>query len=409
MTRHRHPLAAAVLAALLVAAPGARADVLVVDSAGGAGVDFTELPAAVTAASDGDVILVRGAGPHDGAVIDGKGLVIAADGPPAGCSGTFLVRNLPAGSPVTLAGLVPHELFPGLQAQLSLEVRNSDAPVLARDCAFYTNGFLVPPVLATGTTTLTLVDCVLENISTSLALPGVSVQGATVFVQGGEITGGPGQQFPPPAGPGGAGAEVTSGLLVVDGAAIHGGPGGRGILTGPDCNDGGTGGPALSLLSATARVVVRDATLVPGAGGLADDPSSCSDGAPGPVTSVAAGLLTTVPDTARALSLPALVREETPVTLTVGAPAGEALLALLSLDTAPVFDQGSKLALHPAAPLQVVFAGLVPASGTILTTAPFLPIGTESVTVHAQGAFVDGGGTLRLGNAIDFVVLESGI
>src|SRR5262245_6669651 len=67
------------IAALLTAAPLARAGVLVVSRTPGPGIDFTQIQPAVNAAVDGDTILVRN-GSYMPFKIDGKSLTVVADG-----------------------------------------------------------------------------------------------------------------------------------------------------------------------------------------------------------------------------------------------------------------------------------------------------------------------------------------
>ena len=84
-------------------------DVLVVDDDGGVGVGFVDLQAAVDAAGEGDVILVRG-GTYSGFIVDGKALTVQADtgatvdvASPSSVS--VNVVNLGAGQSVVLRGL----------------------------------------------------------------------------------------------------------------------------------------------------------------------------------------------------------------------------------------------------------------------------------------------------------------
>jgi hypothetical protein len=66
------------LFALLCAAPAIAQSVWIVDDGGGAGVDFTDIPAAVAAAGEGDLILVRD-GFYSDFTIDAKSLTVLAD------------------------------------------------------------------------------------------------------------------------------------------------------------------------------------------------------------------------------------------------------------------------------------------------------------------------------------------
>lgn len=94
------------LAALALAALSPAQNTIVVDAA--AGGDFTDIPPAVAAAGDGDVILVR-AGTYSLFTVDGKALaIVGAAGVQVGDAGTLgsvTVSNLPAGRDLVLADL----------------------------------------------------------------------------------------------------------------------------------------------------------------------------------------------------------------------------------------------------------------------------------------------------------------
>jgi hypothetical protein len=82
-----------------------RAGVIVVAPSPGAGVDFTSLPAAVAAAQDDDVILLK-PGNYARTIVAGKGLTILGHptgGTPTSAISSIAVRNVPAGSSVRIA------------------------------------------------------------------------------------------------------------------------------------------------------------------------------------------------------------------------------------------------------------------------------------------------------------------
>src|SRR5262245_21258714 len=76
-----------------------------VDAAGGPGVNFTDIPPAIAAAADGDVLLVAG-GMYSGFSVTGKGLKILGS---AG-GGTTLVGTLAAPASSSIAGITPGSL-----------------------------------------------------------------------------------------------------------------------------------------------------------------------------------------------------------------------------------------------------------------------------------------------------------
>src|SRR5262245_50864538 len=81
--------------------------VWVVDDNGGPGVDFTDIPPAIAAAADGDILLVK-AGSYSHFTLSGKGLRILGEGSDStfvssspSSAGTS-ISAVPAGSTVTI-------------------------------------------------------------------------------------------------------------------------------------------------------------------------------------------------------------------------------------------------------------------------------------------------------------------
>ena len=112
---------------LLLLASSVQADVLVVDSSGGPGWDFTDLPPAVAAAAEGDIVLVR-EGTYQGFTLD-KGLTITAEeGDVVELVGSIVVEGLPSGSTATLVGLRP---IPQPGCSGSMRCGSSCAPMRA--------------------------------------------------------------------------------------------------------------------------------------------------------------------------------------------------------------------------------------------------------------------------------------
>lgn len=76
----------------------------IVDAANGPGTDFTNLPAAIAAASSGDTIFVR-AGAYSGVVISGKALSIRGAGAGTTIVGPSSVNGTPPGASTVISGL----------------------------------------------------------------------------------------------------------------------------------------------------------------------------------------------------------------------------------------------------------------------------------------------------------------
>src|SRR5262245_45261380 len=81
----------------------AQGKVWVVDDSGGPGVDFTDLPPAIAAASSGDVLLLR-SGTYSKPVL-AKGLTLQADQGAAVTVAGLQVESVPEGERVTISGL----------------------------------------------------------------------------------------------------------------------------------------------------------------------------------------------------------------------------------------------------------------------------------------------------------------
>ena len=95
----------AILATLLLVPSAEAGQVLVVDDDGGAGVGFTEIQAAVDAAADGDVVLVR-SGTYAPFQVVGKGVTVLSDvEQTVVVNGPIEVSGTPADSLVVLRGL----------------------------------------------------------------------------------------------------------------------------------------------------------------------------------------------------------------------------------------------------------------------------------------------------------------
>lgn len=89
----------------LVLAPAALADTWIVDSAGGPGVDFTDIQPAIEAASDGDVIVVA-TGNYTRFLLDKPLRIVVETGGNASLQKDFaIIRDIPAGTTAAVGGL----------------------------------------------------------------------------------------------------------------------------------------------------------------------------------------------------------------------------------------------------------------------------------------------------------------
>jgi hypothetical protein len=265
MRRRSLPLVLAPLL-LLAGRAEARGTVWVVDPGGGG--DFTTIQAAVDAASSGDQILVR-AGSYPPFTIDGKALAVRAEvvhGPRVDQGA--VVRNVPAGLQVELAGLRLNHLRGPLASGLVCE--SSAGVVRAVDC-------LIGGHDGGGT-----------SIETWSSLPAVRADSCAELVlvrcalQGGHGATNEDEDQQPPASDGSAALLASACGLSIHDSTLAGGHGGGEFDT--TCHTGGDGGDGLTLLGA-GSLLAAGSSFTGGAGGDGGDGEflgcECADGGPG--------------------------------------------------------------------------------------------------------------------------------
>jgi hypothetical protein len=405
--RRSWPLAACVVLALWAfATPAARADVLVVDAAGGPGTDFTSIVAAVAAAADGDTILVR-SGSYAAFTVNDKSLTISAhagatvlvngriDVPALGASKFLVLRGLTTGTPAAgqeglrlqqCAGAVWVEScnVRGGQGQLLAGTRIVNSPFvsLVRHESRGGTPFQFPllfggPGLSAEFSTVALYDC---------SLIGSNASGSDDF-----------------GGNGGAGLSVHASQVFAGGCTLKGGNGGSAdddydmgcqcII----CGFPGGGGHAVTI-SATqpGSIELFDCQLRPGLGGPTFSLGQCFNGPPGLPYAGPAGSATTVPGLTRSLRASSPVPEAGTGHVYVTGQPGDGLVVLL--DTAPLISLlsgGKGVPLFPGS-LYVVF-GFLPPDGLLdlAYIGPLLPVGVEELQVFLQGYFFTPDGLVR--------------
>ena len=416
------------LAALIlpVLARPVSADVIVVDPAGGG--DFITLSAAVTAAAEGDTVLISPSAPCTGcvggAVVDGKSLTIAFDAA-AGSAAAYplnglQVNNLAAGQLVVLRGLhVDHTLYATF----------NDGTVWIEDCTATgkkgsgdaPGGCLTPEGVGDG-------------------LPGIYAWFSfDVIVIGCTLTGGPGadaflnQQFPSLsklATDGGSGLFAAAATVVVHGSTLTAGKGGSGQL----CFELGDGGPGLDAVKAgpSSHVFLSGCTLLggePGAGpaagapgpGLRGDATSTFEimdssvlAWPGGADFVTApGAVIDYPETARRFSLPSPLREGDAATLSIAGEMGDFVGFFWSFNgllTPKPGKSGWFLLGGPFIAGPSLIGAITDPGGEWLIpiTTPLLPAAVEEQTFLLQAYFQHAGGA-TLGSGTAFTLLDASL
>src|SRR5215510_3476564 len=328
------------VACALLAAPS-RAGVLVVDAAGGG--DFTKLPAAVAAALDGDILLVR-AGEYDlylTAPMPAKSLTLLADAP----TGPPLIHDvdlhgLPAGYTLILRGFEMDEVD---SFGYALRLEDCEGALVFEDCDIAganigPAGFAGSPpgwpgARLSACASVTFVRCSLTGGkgadqviggSTSTWGPGdggpaLDAIASHVALHDCTLLGGTGGYGNYVIGTnGGPGLSLTTSVALLSGSTSKGGKGGTGCLATQmpeDCN----GGPGLRL-DASSSLQVLDASWTGGEPGVGDQGQP---GLVGPPFVGPPGQPIVFAGTARSLAVSSPVREQQAGLLELDGVAGD--------------------------------------------------------------------------------------
>ena len=370
-------LATASLAALTLAS-AAHAGVIVVDDSGGPGVGFTSIADAVTAAAEGDVVLVQ-SGTYSPFTIDGKSLVVTgAPGAFVAVQGRILVTSLASGQRVVLRELLTGT--PPLSHE-GLVVEQCAGAVWVESCRLMAAGSDTPGIRVTHAAAVTLVRCQSTGAYGTNFLggggPGLHAAYSKLAVLGGSFTGGDGAGYEFGGGDGGVGMRLDASEAWLSGCQLSGGTGGYAdgefnfFCFCYVCDDPGAGGAGLFLENgATARLL--DSALVAGLPGVNHE-SSCPSGQPGQPSvlspSGAPSTLTTLGGEARSLRLQSPVVEGQLATLLADGEPGDAVTLIVGLDLTQKWlpGYGGNLLVVPAL---LVPLGPVDAEGNLQSTWP---------------------------------------
>lgn len=268
----------------------------VIGPAGGPGVEFSNVQAAIDAAADGDILLFRD-GIYSFANLGAKSLTLVAD-VGAAPKVTAPIRSEGAVGRILLKGIKvwgdPAVIVSSPLAGISIE----DSDLRWDPSAGFTLG---PRVVVTSAAFVSVARTLMSG-ATSSSGAALTVQGTpAVTIYGGSFTGGSGSGgIGTPAG--GPGIRLDGGFTFASGATFKGGQGG----TVPGV--GGGAGGAGALLLGGAALLSLDSTFAGGSGGQA-----FGGGFPGPaglpVQLLAGSTWTTLPQEARSFSASTVVRE----------------------------------------------------------------------------------------------------
>ena len=422
----------------LLAVPSAQGRVWVVDDDGGAGVDFVTIQEAITAASDGDTILLKEGTYFETPQFGSKGLVLAADastrpivelGGGTDASGELprIAEGLPLGASLTIRGIEIGFLANSFSAAHTFYLRDCQGSVWIEDCSIgqieTTDSPQQAAVYLQDCDRVALLDCqvtALDGENLLVSCPAECTFGAqdamhlvrsTAFLFDTRVEGGDGSNcYVLPSGAFG-GDDGNIGILADDASSLHLE---AGMVTGGyfgGCPAGGAtdGGNAVELRD-SSFVSTREAVLV--GGGV--NTFGCGD-FPNP------GLPLAIDGTSAAEDYPVPT-----LALTVDSPVRAGEIVTVHLDGPPLVPVWLAAGAQPfglhlerfagtvllAPPLGISSLGSLDAGGQLTLSIPAgsVPPGVDAVAVHAQVYYFDattstfalGGGSFLLGLSAAF-------
>jgi len=377
---------------LLLSSATAAQDVHVVDQGNGPGTDFTSLAPAIAAAADGDLLLVRAGFYVEDVVLDGKGLRLVADSGAVVAVQSLTVRNLSASQAASIRGIGR------LGLSQSLVLAQNLGAVWIEESSVPIGPFVLADAVIDGCSAVEIRNANFVLFAGSAGDRSLSVSASSVAFHGCSIVG-------PRASneftPGGIGVAIGNSQVDFYDCSIVGGAGANQTFLGP------TAGGAGIQASGTAAVRLVATTVAGGQGGTGPG-SSAADGPAFSITAPAT--VTTLAGNAHRLTTERVVREGQSTSITLeGDPGDRAFVRISSAQSAPVHFPGVVGALVTAFPASSIAFGVLPSGAqTFALTAPLLPPGLLTSSVHVQPLFF-GGGETALGSPSLVQLLDSSL
>lgn len=398
--------------------------VYIIDAQGGG--DFADLPAAVAAASSGDVLLVR-EGDYSGFETNGIALSIQAH--PAATAaprivGSVQLTQVPLGETFLLDGFAVEPVFDPFEFQVPVSVTFNPGSVRIQDCSLKAHpvevqDFPAPGMFVQVSDDVAVTDSTLEGGDVLAFLgyaggssgdsggPALAVNQGRVSVHRSILLGGDGGDLPfgGIGGVSGPGASIFGGRLHFSQSFVRAGQSGDtgdGVVFGY-CIDGG---PGVDVQSAGSVVTQLASTIVGGDPGAYITAPCTMGGEIGPAVD---GDLQTLRGAPRALIVDGTVAAGTPVTTTYRGQPGDVAVRFASAASAWKWRPLRKGALLIDTQLSqlIQIQGTLDGGGTLEVSETFgLPAGMQASTVHLQGLFIGVDGGLTLGNPRAMTILD---
>jgi hypothetical protein len=415
----------ALVFALVLVAPAARGEgARIVDAPGLP--PFDNLQAAVNAATDGDTILVA-SGNYEGFTISNKSVhVVAAANHDVFIAGAIQVVGLAQHRSVLLAGLKPTGRTLTGTSEPGLIVSNCQGHVRVESCTIL-GGLGAPSVnkkwgngghavVLQASPRVVLAHCTITGGSSSgddglICYDctggdggfGVRANLSSPALYHCTIRGGHGGTTGFQGGNGGHGVWQGNTFVFAAGSVLRGGNGGNGLDN--VLAYGGDGGDGL-VVNDAGTIELLDNTYFGGAAGIAwIFPQN--NGQPGAPIS-GAGAITQHPGEARELTTARMLFDGSQWNVTVNGVPGDQVWLRFASRPEHRF-QSSIPGLHAVknAPVPLIAAGVIPASGQLVLTLPLTDlVGQPDRVIYAQGFGFDAQGKAWLGSPMHTLVLD---
>jgi len=399
------------------------------------------IQAAVDAAVDGDVILVK-SGTYSTFSVPNKTVTIVADvGQVVNVLGAARVRNLSIERKVVIAGLNVIGQLTGTAVEGNgFYATNCAGAIRVQNCTltgFDGTGAPCPSVPRSGAEIVNCADvsfvrCTLTgsglvNLNTpNPGLPpgsregnGLVATGSSVSVHETTARGGYGGTMCngySDGTDGGDGARIQSSFVFIANGTLRGADGMTWTVGGPFGAFAGWGGNGFSILDAASNVHLIQCSLIPGQGGTNYNCGlcgSCCSGQAGSTYTSAASNPDFIPSTAPTLAAANIGRESLALALTIHGTAGDRASIAIARDAQFVFDpaqQGVILA-GPAAPEATRYwiVGTIPANGLLAASLqlPAIPLADPGRTLWLQLTTTSPIGTSHVGSPLTVAVVDS--